>query len=109
MRPDRKNLLHDEETRLIVRKWWADNKAAFKAREFEKVKPGLIHSELSAKQAEAASPTPTNELTSEPKANNAKTPTEPIRNEGSILPLLLVAGLLVLLALGVWLGKPKTE
>ena len=109
MDPDERRRRIREETRLIVRKWWADNKAAFKAREFEKVKPGVIHSSLTAKSAETTSPSPADEPEPDPKEPTAAAPPEPIRKEGSILPLLLVAGLLVLLALGVWLGKPKPE
>ena len=111
MNPSEKNMRSDEESRLIVRKWWAENKQAFKAREFDKVKPGLIHSELKGKPAEEAAgadDSPKAELKESPPAAAA----EPARKESSILPMLLTGCLLLLLALSLWIGnrrKPPTQ
>ena len=111
MNPGEQSVRSYEESRLIVRKWWAENKQAFKAREFGKVKPGLIHSELKGKPAEEAAgadDSPKAELKESPPAAAA----EPARKESSILPMLLTGCLLLLLALSLWLGnrrKPPTH
>ena len=106
MNPDLPHLRVNEEGRLIVRKWWAENKQAFKAREFDKVKPGLIHSELKGKPAEEAAgadDSPKAELKESPPA----APAEPAQKENSILPMLLTGCLLLLLALSLWLGNRR--
>lgn len=100
------NIRSNEESRLIVRKWWAENKQAFKAREFDKVKPGLIHSELKGKPAEAAVTTDDPPIT-QPKEAPPAVATEPTRKESSILPVLLTGCLLLLLALSLWLSNRR--
>ena len=104
------NIRANEESRLIVRKWWAENKEAINAREFDKVKPGLLHSELKRKPGEALV------VTDEPSKNKVKeappvAKAEPARKESSIVPILLTGCLLLLLAVSLWLGnrrKPPT-
>ena len=105
------NIRANEESRLIVRKWWAENKQAIKAREFDKVKPGLLHSELKGKPEEASA------VTDEPSKTEVKeappvAKAESARKESSIVPMLFTGCLFLLLAVSLWLGnrrKPPNE
>lgn len=103
MNPSNAHVAATDEARNIVRNWWKENKAAFNAREFDKVKPGATHSQLSAGKAEEPEnpavalpgvPVKT-AVASEPSTSDSEKPSD------RIWPGVLVASLLLLLAIGL--------
>lgn len=117
MRPTASGRRIAEEARLIVRNWFAENKAALKALEFTKVKPGVVHSFLKVRKLAPSPDDPTNILANgkppqpaPPDGGPAKTSETPMdeRKENS-WALALVGGCAALLAAGIYFGARRAK
>ncbi len=97
-----------EESRLIVRNWFTENKAALQAREFAKVKPGALHTLQKEAEPPALGEEPRNVLASATPTPTPNIPPPETKTTGKIQGgywAFAILGLCIaLLAAGIYLS-----